>query len=111
MIEDILYGALTNGVNKPTVLALNAALIGCILSLAALLVLSINGVPSLVPHVGFLLFLAIGLLFLINWFISQVGTVEPKEQRKTLFGEESDAQPAQTSSSTAPVSGGVAKED
>ena len=54
-------------VQKPTILALNAALFGCILSLIALLTLSINGAPSLVPHVAFLLFLAVGLLFLINW--------------------------------------------
>ncbi len=54
-------------VQKPTILALNAALFGCILSLVALLALSINGAPSLVPHVAFLLFLAVGLLFLINW--------------------------------------------
>ena len=46
---------------------LNAALVGCILSLAALLALSINGAPALVPHVAFLLCLAAGLLFLINW--------------------------------------------
>ena len=44
-------------------------------------------------------------------FISQVGTVEPKEQRKTLFGEESDALPAQTLSSTAPSPGSIVKED
>ena len=52
---------------KPTILALNAALLGCILSLLALLVLCISGAPALVPHIGFLLFLAVGLLFLINW--------------------------------------------
>ena len=44
-------------------------------------------------------------------FISQVGTVEPKEQRKTLFGEESDAQPAQTLSSTVPYARRLVKED
>lgn len=54
-------------VQKPTVLLLNLALIGCILSLGSLLALSINGAPALVPHVAFLLFLAIGLFFLINW--------------------------------------------
>lgn len=52
---------------KPTILALNAALLGCILSLLALLALSISGAPALVPHVAFLLFLAVGLFFLINW--------------------------------------------
>ena len=54
-------------VQKPTILALNAALLGCILSLLALLILSVGGAPALVPHVAFLLFLAVGLLFLINW--------------------------------------------
>ncbi len=53
---------------KPTVLVLNVALIGCIFSLGALLALSISGAPALVPHVAFLLFLAIGLFFLINWY-------------------------------------------
>ena len=52
---------------KPTVLLINAALIGCIISLGVLLVLSIQGAAALVPHVAFLLFLAVGLLFLINW--------------------------------------------
>lgn len=54
-------------VQKPTILALNAALLGCILSLLVLLTLSVSGAPALVPHVAFLLFLAVGLLFLINW--------------------------------------------
>ncbi len=57
---------------KPTVLLLNLALIGCILSLGSLLALSINGAPALVPHVAFLLFLAIGLFFLINWCDLQI---------------------------------------
>lgn len=48
-------------------LLLNASLVGCILSLGVLLVLSIQGAAALVPHVAFLLFLAVGLLFLINW--------------------------------------------
>ena len=48
-------------------LLINAALIGCIISLGVLLVLSIQGAAALVPHVAFLLFLAVGLLFLINW--------------------------------------------
>ena len=54
-------------VQKPTILALNAALLGCILSLLVLLILSVGGAPALVPHVAFLLFLAVGLLCLINW--------------------------------------------
>ncbi|CAL8468145.1 g7684 [Coccomyxa elongata] len=86
LVEDVLYGALTSGVNKPTVLLLNVALIGCIFSLGALLALSINGAPALVPHVAFLLFLAIGLFFLINWFLTQVGTVDTAQQRNELFG-------------------------
>ncbi|BDA42168.1 hypothetical protein COCOBI_03-0530 [Coccomyxa sp. Obi] len=102
LLEDVLYGALTSGVNKPTVLLLNLALIGCILSLGALLALSINGAPALVPHVAFLLFLAIGLFFLINWFLTQIGTVDSAQQRKELFGpngaagstSQADKQPA-----------------
>lgn len=96
-LEDILYGALTSGVNvcsfatqskqflggnnsnfcgttqavcplqKPTVVLLNTALVGCILVLAVLLVLSIQRAPHLVVHVCFLLVLAVGLLMLVNW--------------------------------------------
>lgn len=48
-------------------LLLNTALVGCIVSLCVLLALALNGAPALVPHVAFLLALAVGLLVLINW--------------------------------------------
>lgn len=51
----------------PTVLLLNTALVGCIVSLCVLLALALSGAPALVPHVAFLLALAVGLLVLINW--------------------------------------------
>jgi hypothetical protein len=49
------------------VLLLNVALLGCILSLVALLALCMNGAPALVPHIAFLLIIAIVLFGLINW--------------------------------------------
>jgi len=55
------------GVQKPTVIVLNASLVCCIFVLVALLLLSIQGAPYLVIHVCFLLVLAVGLLVLINW--------------------------------------------
>lgn len=84
-LEDILYGALASGVNKPTVIVLNASLVCCILVLLALLILSIQGAPYLVIHVCFLLLLAVCLLVLINWFLNQIGLVKTEDQRKELF--------------------------
>jgi len=55
------------GLQKPTVIALNASLVCCIIVLVALLLLSIQGAPYLFIHVCFLLALAVGLLVLINW--------------------------------------------
>lgn len=46
------------------------------------------GVPSgLLPHIIFLLLLAVGLLASVNWLIVQTGTVSAEEQRRELFGE------------------------
>ncbi|KAK9826485.1 hypothetical protein WJX81_004036 [Elliptochloris bilobata] len=87
-LEDVFVGALAPGVNAPTVLLLNAALVGCIASLGTLLVLALQGAPALVPHVAFLLALAAGLLLLINWFLGQVGTVDARKQRQHLFGSQ-----------------------
>lgn len=50
-----------------TVKLLNVALIGCILSLIALLVISYTRYPTLAPHVLFALALAGFLYLLINW--------------------------------------------
>ena len=64
-----MYGnSLCAHTQAPTALLLNAALVGCIASLGALLALALQGAPALVPHVAFLLVLAGGLLVLINWW-------------------------------------------
>ena len=65
--EDTLGWALA-WLQKPTVVALNAALIGCILCLAVLLVVSLQTAPNLAIHVCIVLVLAIGLLILVNWW-------------------------------------------
>jgi hypothetical protein len=84
---DILFGAITSGVNLPTHIAVNVILGLAFSSLLALLAASVATKPWLVPHVLVLLVLAAGLWISINWFISQTGLVDSSEQRKQLFGE------------------------
>jgi ABC-type transport system involved in multi-copper enzyme maturation permease subunit len=93
--EDVLFGAVSQGVNHPTFVVLNVCLLLAVLSLASLLVASIASNPALVPHVAFLLFLAIGLWAAIVWFVSNIGFTDPQEQRKELFGEEQQQQQEQ----------------
>ncbi|KAK9790114.1 hypothetical protein WJX73_000178 [Symbiochloris irregularis] len=71
-LEDILYGALTPGVNEPTVVVVHVALLGCIASLLFLLAIVVNISWSLTFHVCMLLVLAIGLLLLFSWFMQQL---------------------------------------
>lgn len=86
--EDLVYGAVTRGVNQPTFAALNLVLLLAVLSLALLLIASIYSNPALVPHVAFLLFLAVGLWASIVWLVGNLGLTDSAEQRKELFGEE-----------------------
>jgi hypothetical protein len=86
--EDVVFGAVSKGVNQPTFVVLNVCLFLAVLSLALLLLASISSNPALTPHVAFLLFLAIGLWAAIVWFVSNIGLTDPQEQRKELFGEE-----------------------
>jgi hypothetical protein len=86
--EDVAFGAISKGVNQPTFVVLNICLLLAVLSLAFLLFASIATNPALVPHVAFLLFLAIGLWGAIVWFIGNIGLTDAQEQRKELFGEE-----------------------
>jgi hypothetical protein len=111
--EDLVYGAITNGVNHPTFAALNVVLLLAVLSLAFLLFTSIQTNPALVPHAAFLLFLAIGLWAAIIWFISNIGLTDSEQQRKQLFGEEKvqDGAQVQASSSTAAASKAANKEE
>jgi protein-S-isoprenylcysteine O-methyltransferase Ste14 len=85
-VGDVLVGAITSGVNKPTLIFVNVACLAVVLSLLGLLVASWTTRPHLVIHVGFLLFLATGLWALLNWFINMVGTVDVEQQNKELFG-------------------------
>lgn len=87
IVEDILYGALGRGVNKPTLALLNVLMAATVGTLLILLGLSVANNPPLVPHVCVLLVLAIALWVLINWFISNLGLADPEEQRREVFGE------------------------
>jgi energy-converting hydrogenase Eha subunit E len=86
-LEEILVGALGSGVNQPTLVFLNVALMSVVMSLVFLLFATWNTKPDLWPHVAFLLVLACGLWGLMNWFILNVGTVDAKTQRQELFNE------------------------
>jgi hypothetical protein len=94
MLDDIATGALTNGVNWATFLALNVLLGLATLSLGALLLVSIRAAPALVPHAAFLLLLALGLWALVVWFVSAVvGLADPEQQRRELLGSAPQGQP------------------
>mmetsp|Transcript_18002 Transcript_18002/g.54186 ORF Transcript_18002/g.54186 Transcript_18002/m.54186 type:complete len:123 (+) Transcript_18002:78-446(+) len=103
-LADVAYGALTPGINVPTVAVLNVALLGCIGCLLFLLIGAVSSSSWLIPHAAFLLLLAVGLLISINWFVYQLGTVSPAEQQRQLFsstegaaacaGTATDAKPA-----------------
>ncbi len=110
-VEDLAYGAITNGVNHPTFAALNVVLLLAVLSLTFLLFTSIQTNPALVPHAAFLLFLAIGLWAAIIWFISNIGLTDSEQQRKQLFGEEQQTKEEQGSSSKTAASQSASKED
>jgi hypothetical protein len=65
---------------------LNVVLAVAYATLLGLLVLSIYSNPALVPHVVVLLILATGLWLSINWFISNIGLTDPKQQQQQLLG-------------------------
>lgn len=77
-LSDIAAGAVSSGVNLPTFVALNAALLAVILCLILLLAFSLSspGHAFLVPHVAVLIFLAIGLWGLMIWLIGVVGLTD-----------------------------------
>ena len=85
-MNDIFVGALAKGVNCNTLIALNSILVAAILSLLALLALSIISYQFLVPHVIVLLVLAALLTASINWLVLSMGLADPAEQEKELFG-------------------------
>lgn len=87
-MNDIFVGALAKGVNRSTFIALNSILAAAIISLLALLFVSILSYTFLIPHVCVLLVLAALLTASINWLVLSIGLVDPKEQEKELFGPE-----------------------
>eukprot|EP00798_Chlamydomonas_sp_ICE-L_P020987 gene20987-27844_t len=89
--EDIFVGAISNGVNSSTLVAINAVLAMAFLSLGGLLMASIASNPPMVPHVVVLIFLELGLWVAINWFIHNIGLVDPADQHKELFGADGSA--------------------
>ncbi|KAK9818517.1 hypothetical protein WJX74_007317 [Apatococcus lobatus] len=99
-LEDVLYGALAKGVNRPTVVVLNVALGGCILSLLSCFCLSWSSESPLTIHFGFLLVLASLLLITINWFINEIGTVELQAQQQELFGPSQQTAPGPTAAAS-----------
>lgn len=100
-LNDIFVGALSSGVNANTLVLLNTVLgltFGCIFFL---LWTAVSKNPALLPHVAVLIVLAIGLTASINWFVYNIGLVDPQQQNKELFGTgdkkedgDSSAQPA-----------------
>eukprot|EP01023_Acetabularia_acetabulum_P041936 TRINITY_DN410_c0_g1_i1.p8 TRINITY_DN410_c0_g1~~TRINITY_DN410_c0_g1_i1.p8 ORF type:complete len:105 (-),score=18.30 TRINITY_DN410_c0_g1_i1:882-1196(-) len=86
-VEDILFGAISGGVNKATFALLNISVVVCIVGLFGWLVVAILQSSWLVPHIIFMIFLAFGLALSINWFILNIGFVDPKDQQKELFGQ------------------------
>lgn len=86
-LEDIANGAITQGVNQPTLLVLNGCLGLTVLSLVLLLLVSINSAPALAPHAAVLLVLALALWVAINLFIGSVGLVSAEDQQRELHGD------------------------
>lgn len=74
--NDIATGAVSQGTNLATFIALNVVLLLVIFSLILLLAFSLTANPALVPHVLVLIFLAIGLWGLMIWLIGVVGVVK-----------------------------------
>uniref|UniRef100_A0A061R4L0 Uncharacterized protein n=1 Tax=Tetraselmis sp. GSL018 TaxID=582737 RepID=A0A061R4L0_9CHLO len=88
LAEDILYGAISGGVNKSTAILLNGIFLALFGSILALLIHCWSKASSVVPHLFVLLALFVGLACGTNWLISSVGLAEVAEQRRELFPEE-----------------------
>lgn len=90
--SDVLVGALTSGVNKPTYVLLNIISAATFASVLLWLVLSIHSNPALVPHLAFMLFLAGGLWISTNFFVNNIGLVDAQEQHEQLFGSNKEGE-------------------
>lgn len=94
--NDIATGAVSEGTNLSTFVALQVVLLLVIFSLILLLAFSFTANPALVPHVLVLIFLTIGLWGLMIWLIGVVGVVKPaaaaaEEQAPEALPAEADS--------------------
>lgn len=90
MLYDVALGAITQGVNRPTWLVINAAVFFLWLTLAGLLYLSFTNAELawLAPHAGAMLGLCTILGALLNWFIASIGLTSAEEQEKSLIAQD-----------------------
>lgn len=96
MLYDVALGAITQGVNRPTWLVINAAVFFLWLTLAGLLYLSFSNLELawLVPHAGVMLGLCTILGALVNWFIASMGLTTAEDQEKSLMDSQNDTEQA-----------------
>ncbi len=85
-LNDVFLGSLTTGVNLSTLVLLNVVIGLAFLSILLLMLISAMANPALMPHVVVLLILSLGLWISINWFVCNIGLVDPKQQEKEMFG-------------------------
>jgi hypothetical protein len=88
MFYDVLIGAVSHGVNKPTLLFLNLCIFCLWCTLASLLYFSATSnddtVSWLAPHAAILLGMCSILALLINWFVLNTGITSSEEQEKSM---------------------------
>mmetsp|Transcript_19037 Transcript_19037/g.61082 ORF Transcript_19037/g.61082 Transcript_19037/m.61082 type:complete len:123 (+) Transcript_19037:236-604(+) len=93
-LEDVAYGALTGGVNASTLVVLNVVLVATLSVCVWLVFIALHAydAPIAIPLTLPLVFIAVGLIGGVNWFVASTGTVDPATQRKELFGAEEAAE-------------------
>lgn len=93
MLYDVMIGAVAKGVNKPTLLFLNLAVLCLWFTLAATLYFSATSTdPSvswLAPHAAIMLGLCTVLGLLINWFVLNTGVTTTEEQEQGMLSTDS----------------------
>lgn len=88
LLEDVLYGAVSPGVNLSTKLIMHVVLGLCVLSLVSLLAVSVLINPIWSVHAVVLLVLAVALWISMTWLIDTVGLTDSREQKKLILGED-----------------------
>jgi hypothetical protein len=84
--SDVVVGALTPGLNHPTIVLLNIVISLVFCTLLYLLHYSVTRSPPLTPHIIALLCLCLGLWASVNWVAANIGLVDAQEQQKQLLG-------------------------